>query len=49
MAKYIEAMETSDLQVREDMIKDILLFPLAYQQTKANNGEMAVKPSQIIA
>ena len=26
-----------------------LLFPLAYQQIKANNGETAVNPSQIIA
>ena len=35
--------------ISEEIAREILLFPFAYQQTKANRGEIAVSPNQIIA
>lgn len=46
---YTKHILNNTAKIRADSINASLLFPLAYQQTKANNGETAVKPNQIIA
>lgn len=53
MPKYIQPYENVILNktaiISEEIARELLLFPFAYQQTKANRGEIAVSPNQIIA
>ena len=46
---YTKVMLNNTAKISADSINASLLFPFAYQQTKANNGETAVNPNQIIA
>ena len=46
---YTKHILNNTAKIRADSINASLLFPLAYQQTKANNEETSVKPNQIIA
>ena len=46
---YTKHILNNTAKIRADSINASLLFPFAYQQTKANNGETAVNPNQIIA
>ena len=46
---YTKHILNNTAKISADSINASLLFPYAYQQTKANNGETAVNPNQIIA
>ena len=46
---YTKHILNNTAKISADSINASLLFPFAYQQTKANNGETAVNPNQIIA
>lgn len=46
---YTKVMLNNTAKSNTDSINADLLFPFAYQQTNAKNGEIMVKPNQIIA
>ena len=46
---YTKHIWNNPARIRADSRSAGLLFPFAYQQTNANKGETAVKPTQIIA
>ena len=46
---YTKVMLNNTAKIKIDSINAGLLFPFAYQQTNAKNGEIMVKPNQIIA
>lgn len=46
---YAKHISNKTAKIVIDRINDGLLLPLAYQHTKANNGETAINPIQIIA
>lgn len=46
---YTNVMLNNTAKINIDSINAGLLFPFAYQQTNARNGEIMVKPNQIIA
>ena len=46
---YTKHILNNTAKISADSISASLLFPLAYQQAKDNNGETAVNPNQIIA
>ena len=46
---YTKVMLNNTAKINIDSINACLLLPFAYQQTNAKNGEIMVKPNQIIA
>ena len=46
---YTKVMLNNTAKINIDSINASLPFPFAYQQTNAKNGEIMVKPTQIIA
>ena len=46
---YIKHILNNTAKISAESTNAGLLFPFAYQQTKANNGDKAVNPTQIIA
>ena len=46
---YTKVMLNNTAKINIDSINAGLLFPFAYQQINAKNGELMVKPNQIIA
>ena len=46
---YTKVMLNNTAKINIDSINAGLLFPFAYQQTNAKNGEIMVKPNQIMA
>ena len=46
---YTKVILNNTAKINTDSINAGLLFPFAYQQTNAKNGEIMVKPNQIIA
>ena len=46
---YTKVMLKNPAKINTDSTNAGLLFPFAYQQTNAKNGEIMVKPTHIIA
>lgn len=46
---YTKVMLNNTAKINADSIHASLLFPFAYQQINAKNGEIMVNPNQIIA